>query len=91
MLADKVRARSRSLKSRNPGEGMPVPLFERKPEVCPYGHVLGRGQVHISWTPCICQPAREANKRGARPGAAAAELQRLRGRGTAFDLLRTTA
>jgi hypothetical protein len=40
------------------------PLFEHVPEVCPYGHTLGPGLVQIGWSPCNCQPAREASERG---------------------------
>jgi hypothetical protein len=43
---------------------VPVPLFEHEPERCPRGHELGPGRVHISWSPCVCQPAREAAERG---------------------------
>src|SRR5690348_16789300 len=40
---------------------MPVPLFDHKPERCPYGHSLAPGMPQkISWMPCICEPAREA-------------------------------
>jgi hypothetical protein len=40
---------------------MPVPLFDHKPESCPYGHSFTPGQPQkISWMPCICGPAREA-------------------------------
>jgi hypothetical protein len=39
-------------------------LFEHKPEVCPYGHQLGPGRIGVSWTPCICEPAKEADSRG---------------------------
>ena len=41
-----------------------APLFERQPGFCPFGHLLGPGRVLISWTPCICQPAKEAAKQG---------------------------
>ncbi len=44
---------------------MPVPLFENKPERCPFGHSLAPGMPQkISWLPCICEPAREAAERG---------------------------
>jgi hypothetical protein len=44
---------------------MPVPLFEHKPERCPFGHSLAPGTPQkISWLPCICEPAREAAERG---------------------------
>ncbi len=38
---------------------VPVSLFEHKPTTCPYGHALGPGRAWVSWTPCICTPARE--------------------------------
>ncbi len=42
---------------------MPVPLFAHKPEQCPYGHSLTPGMPQkISWMPCICEPAREAER-----------------------------
>jgi hypothetical protein len=42
---------------------MPVPLFAYKPERCPYGHSLAPGMPQkISWMPCICEPAREAER-----------------------------
>ena len=44
---------------------MPVPLFAHKPERCPYGHSLAPGMPQkISWMPCICEPAREAESQG---------------------------
>jgi hypothetical protein len=43
---------------------MPVSLFEHQPERCPFGHLLGPGQVQIGWSPCICGPAGEAADRG---------------------------
>ena len=43
---------------------MPVSMFENKPERCPYGHPLWPGKCQVSWTPCICAPAREAAVRG---------------------------
>ena len=43
---------------------MPVSLFENKPEYCPFGHQLWPGEAQVSWTPCICEPAREAAGRG---------------------------
>ena len=40
-------------------------LFAHKPEQCPYGHSLARGMPQkISWMPCICEPAREAENQG---------------------------
>jgi len=41
-----------------------VSLFENKPERCPFGHELWPGKAQVSWTPCICEPAREAAGRG---------------------------
>jgi hypothetical protein len=43
---------------------MPVSLFEHRPECCPFGHELGPGQVQIAYSPCICEPAKEADARG---------------------------
>jgi hypothetical protein len=44
---------------------MPVPLFAHKPDRCPYGHSLAAGMPQkISWMPCICGPAREAEGQG---------------------------
>jgi hypothetical protein len=43
---------------------MPVSMFENKPESCPFGHQLWPGKCQVSWTPCICAPAREAAERG---------------------------
>jgi hypothetical protein len=39
-------------------------LFENNPERCPFGHQLWPGMAQVSWTPCICAPAREAAGRG---------------------------
>ena len=46
---------------------MPVPLFERKPQHCPFGHSLWPGQARVGWKPCICTPAREGAERGRGP------------------------
>jgi hypothetical protein len=44
---------------------VPAPLFENRPERCPYGHSLALGQPQlIGWTPCICAPAQEAAGHG---------------------------
>jgi hypothetical protein len=43
---------------------MPACLFEHRPEFCPFGHELGPGLIQIGWSPCICQPAKEASARG---------------------------
>ena len=76
---------------------MPVSLFENKPERCPFGHQLWPGMAQVSWTPCLCEPAREAAGRGrgmghvraaARPRAPAAH--RL-GDGTGLAALSASA
>jgi hypothetical protein len=38
-------------------------LFEHKTDICPYGHELSPGRIGVSWTPCICDPAKEAAAR----------------------------
>jgi hypothetical protein len=43
---------------------MSASLFENRPERCPFGHDLGPGRVQIGWSPCICEPAKEAAARG---------------------------
>ena len=44
---------------------MPVPLFDRRPERCPFGHSLERGMPQrVGWKPCLCTPAREAAEEG---------------------------
>jgi hypothetical protein len=43
---------------------MSVSLFENKPESCPFGHQLWPGKAQVSWTLCLCEPAREAAGRG---------------------------
>ena len=43
---------------------MSASLFDNKPERCPFGHQLWPGRCLVSWTPCICGPAQEANERG---------------------------
>jgi hypothetical protein len=43
---------------------MPVSLFENKPECCAFGHQLWPGKAQVSWTPCVCEPTREAAERG---------------------------
>lgn len=42
---------------------MPASLFDNKPSVCPFGHELVPGCIQVGWTPCICEPAREAASR----------------------------
>jgi hypothetical protein len=32
--------------------------------VCPFGHELSPGRVQIGWSPCICEPVKEAGARG---------------------------
>jgi hypothetical protein len=44
--------------------GMSVALFENRPERCPFGHELDPGRVQIGWSPCVCDPAKEAAERG---------------------------
>jgi hypothetical protein len=40
-------------------------LSAHKPEQRPYGHSLTPGMPQkISWMPCICEPAREAESQG---------------------------
>jgi hypothetical protein len=34
------------------------------PKYCGHGHPWGPGRVIVSWTPCQCQPAREAQAKG---------------------------
>jgi hypothetical protein len=44
---------------------MPALLFANKPGRRPYGHSLAPGMPQkISWLPCICEPAREAERQG---------------------------
>jgi hypothetical protein len=43
---------------------MPGTLFAYRPEHCPFGHDLTPGRVKVAWTPCTCQPAREAASHG---------------------------
>jgi hypothetical protein len=43
---------------------MSVPLFERKPQRCPFGHPLWPGQARVGWKPCICAAAQEGAERG---------------------------
>ena len=44
-------------------------IFEHRPERCPHGYVPWPGRAQVSWTPCICQAAREwaERERGFRP------------------------
>ena len=41
-----------------------VSMFDHRPRRCPYGHDVGPGKAKVSWTPCGCDPALEANERG---------------------------
>jgi hypothetical protein len=41
---------------------MLVSMFDNKPERCPFGHPLWPGKCQVSWQPCICAPAREAER-----------------------------
>jgi hypothetical protein len=43
---------------------MSASVFENEPESCPFGHQLWPGKAQVSWTPCLCEPAREAAGRG---------------------------
>jgi len=43
---------------------VPVQMFDHRPRRCPFGHDVGRGHAKVSWTPCGCGPALEANERG---------------------------
>ena len=44
---------------------MPALLFANKSGHCPYGHSLAPGMPQkISWMPCICAPAHEAESQG---------------------------
>jgi hypothetical protein len=44
---------------------MPVPLFEHRPERCPFGHSLAPGMPQlVGWKPCQCAPALEAAEEG---------------------------
>ena len=39
-------------------------MFDHRPRRCPLGHDVGPGYAKVSWTPCGCGPALEANERG---------------------------
>jgi hypothetical protein len=43
---------------------MPASMFENKPEYCPFGHRLWPAKAQVRWKPCLCEPAREASRRG---------------------------
>ena len=43
---------------------VPVQMFDHRPRCCPLGHDVGPGRAKVSWTPCGCGPALEANERG---------------------------
>ena len=61
---------------------MPVPLFAHKPGRCPYGHSLAPGMPQkISWMPCICEPAREAERQGRGTGHLNAVVRDVQRRG----------
>ena len=72
---------------------MPVSLFENKPEYCPLGHQLWPGKAQVSWTPCICAPAREAAGRGRGMGHVRVTCDRCHDQlwQTVFSSRRTTA
>jgi hypothetical protein len=44
--------------------GMPLPGWWTYPTRCGHGHAWGPGKVLVSWMPCLCLPAREAQPRG---------------------------
>jgi hypothetical protein len=71
---------------------MPALLFASKPERCPYGHSLAPGMPQkISWLPCICEPAREAET-GAGHGPYDAVVRDMQRRGPpGHQVLRATA
>src|SRR5690349_12222272 len=72
---------------------MPVPLFANMPERCPYGHSLARGMPQkISWMPCICEPAREAESQGPGDGPPDAAVRSVERRGPpGYPVLRAAA
>ena len=39
-------------------------MFGHRPRRCPFGHDVGPGHAKVSWAPCGCGPALEANERG---------------------------
>jgi hypothetical protein len=39
-------------------------MFEYSTEFCPFGREMVPGRVQVAWTPCICEPAKEADSRG---------------------------
>jgi hypothetical protein len=42
----------------------PLPDWWTYPKYCGRGHAWGPGRVLVSWMPCQCDPAREAQLRG---------------------------
>lgn len=41
-----------------------LPAWWDYPRYCGNGHAWGPGKVLVSWMPCACDPAREAQPRG---------------------------
>jgi hypothetical protein len=70
---------------------MSASLFENKPESCPFGHLLWPGKAQVSWTPCICEPAREAVGRGRVMGHVRVACDRLPRPAPADGVLRAAA
>jgi hypothetical protein len=46
------------------GDRRRLPAWWAYPERCENGHEWGPGKVAVSWSPCQCRPAREAQPRG---------------------------
>jgi len=65
---------------------VPVYLFDHKPSACPFGHELSGGRYQVGWTPCICQPAKEAaaRKRGMGHAVLYCRACEDEGRGTVY-------
>ena len=70
---------------------MSASLFENKPESCPFGHQLWPGKAQVSWTPCICEPAREAAGRGHGMGHVRVACNSCHCQAAADGVLRTAA
>ena len=64
--AFKIGARSLGFRRGRRGHDhlVSVSMFDHRPRRCPYGHDVGPGKAKVSWTPCGCDPALEANERG---------------------------
>ena len=65
-------------------------LLENKAESCPSGHQLWPGKAQVSWTRCVCEPAREAAAQP-RHGTRPRRLQQLPRPAQADRILRTAA